>query len=272
MASTSTPPSPQPYIARASLLHIFGFKMTNRRWRLGVLPLLSFLINLQAFPAFCLNPPRDRTSFSQNTLTGPMMLMPQGLATCTLEGEWSPWSQKPLCPKPEEEDDSIPPDCVFTFAAFRGNQGVSIITTPDLAASITESLDDSRLPPDLRNKLPLNLGRSDSAAYEIVHLPGRGKGVVAKRKFTKQETVMIGFPVLVIKLDFINEDRYTQRQKRLMMEAAVKQLPSEQQKAIAALARSTGGEPILDALRTNGFGMELEGIQHLALFIDGSVS
>ena len=83
---------------------------------------------------------------------------------------------------------------------------------------------------------------------------------------------MIGFPVLVIRLDFINEDRYTQRQKRLMMEAAVKRLPSEQQKAIAALARSTGGEPILDALRTNGFGMELEGIQHLALFIDGSVS
>ena len=246
--------------------------MASRRWRLAALPLLSFLINLQAFLALCLNLPRDRTTCVQNTLGKPMMLTQPGLETCPLEGDWSPWSRKPLCPKPKDEDGSVPPDCVFTFAAFRGNQGVSIITTPDLAAGITESLDDSRLPRDLRNELSSSHRRPDSAEYEIIDLVGRGKGVVAKRKFAKHETVMVGFPVLVIRLDFINEDHYTQRQKRLMMEAAVQRLPSEQQKAIAALARSTGGEPILDALRTNGFGIELEGVQHLALFIDGSVS
>jgi hypothetical protein len=83
---------------------------------------------------------------------------------------------------------------------------------------------------------------------------------------------MVGFPVLVIRLEFINGDGYTRRQKRLMMEASVRQLPPKQQRSIASLARSTGGEPILDAMRTNGFGIEIEGVQHLALFIDGSVS
>ena len=246
--------------------------MASWRWRFGALPLLCFLINLQGFPTLCLAVSQGRTTWSQNTLNGIMMSIHQGLETCPLEGDWSPWSQKPLCPKPEEEDDSVPTDCVFTFAAFRGNQGVSIITTPDLAAGITESLDDSRLPRDLRDELSSSPKRSDSSAYEIRDLVGRGKGVVAKRRFAKHETLMVGFPVLVIRLDFINEDRYTQRQKRLTMEVAVKRLPPEQQKAIAALARSTGGEPILDALRTNGFGIEIDGVQHLALFIDGSVS
>ncbi|KAG7293717.1 hypothetical protein NEMBOFW57_003774 [Staphylotrichum longicolle] len=57
-----------------------------------------------------------------------------------------------------------------------------------------------------------------------------------------------------------------------MMETGVRQLPAEQQREIAALARNTGGERILDALRTNGFGIDIEGVQHLALFIDGSHS
>jgi hypothetical protein len=112
----------------------------------------------------------------------------------------------------------------------------------------------------------------EKATYEIRDLLGRGKGVVAKRGFAEHETIMTGFPVLVIRLDFINGDRYTERQKRSMMNRSVRQLSPEQKKSILSLARSTGGEPILDAIRTNGFGIEIEGTQHLALFTDGSVS
>ncbi|KXX78909.1 SET domain-containing protein 5 [Madurella mycetomatis] len=90
------------------------------------------------------------------------------------------------------------------------------------------------------------------------------------RRFAKHEVIMVGFPVFVIRMDFVNEDRFTQRQKRLMMETGMNQLPPEQKNAILALAKSTGGEPILDVIRTNGFGVEIEGVQHLALFIDGS--
>jgi hypothetical protein len=109
-------------------------------------------------------------------------------------------------------------------------------------------------------------------AYEIKNIPGRGKGVVATRRIRKRELVTVDFPVFVVRLDFINGDSYTGRQRRVMMETGLNQLPAEQKKAIMGLARSTGGEPMIDILRTNGFGVEIEGVQHLALLIDGSVS
>ncbi|KAK4235342.1 SET domain-containing protein 5 [Achaetomium macrosporum] len=81
---------------------------------------------------------------------------------------------------------------------------------------------------------------------------------------------MVGFPVLLVRLDFVNGDRYSRRQKRIMMETGVRQLPRQQQAAIMALQRNTGGEPILDILRTNGFGIEIGEAQYLALFTEGS--
>lgn len=250
----------------------------SKHWRwiqnFKTLSLLIAIITTQGLPVLCLAHTQDWTVCSQH-VSGPVITAQDGERICPLASDWSPWSRQPLCSEPvEDDDDMVGPDCVFTLEAFRGHQGISLITTPDLAASLTEYLDDSHLSPDLRHQLASSERRQQngSAAYEIKSLQGRGKGVVAKRGFAKHATVMVGFPVLVIRLDFINGERYTQRQKRLMMEASVGNLPPEQQDSIKALARSTGGEPILDTLRTNGFGIEIEGVQHLALFIDGSVS
>jgi hypothetical protein len=170
-------------------------------------------------------------------------------------------------------DASVPADCVFTLATFRGNQGISLITTPDLAASLAGYLDDSDISPRLRRQLSDSGAhqQEDTTTYEVRDIPGRGKGLVAKHGIAKYDIVMAGFPVLVIRLDFINEDHHTPRQKRRMMERSVAQLPPAQKKSIMALARNTGGDPIMDVLRTNGFGVEIEGVQHLALFTDGSV-
>ncbi|KAL2176570.1 uncharacterized protein P884DRAFT_202686 [Thermothelomyces heterothallicus CBS 202.75] len=192
--------------------------------------------------------------------------------SCPLASDWSPWSYQPFCLKPAaEEDEPAPADCVFTLTAFRGNQGISLITTPNLAASIVTKLDDSRVPPGLRYQLVDAGGaQGQTAAYEIRDLPGRGKGMVAKRKFAEHETIMVGYPVLVVRLDFLNGDGLTDREKRVMMETSVKQLPPKQNWALKSLARSTGGEPILDIIRTNGFGIEIDGVQHLAVFLDGS--
>jgi hypothetical protein len=107
--------------------------------------------------------------------------------------------------------------------------------------------------------------------YEIRDVPGHVKGLVAKHGITKYGMVITGFPVFVIRLNFINEDRYTPRQERRMMEKGVAQLPLPQKKSIMALAGNTGGDPIMDVLRANGFGVEIDGIHHLALFIDRSV-
>ena len=227
---------------------------------------------MQASPVSCLNHTRDWTVCSSGTLDVSAILQPVK-ETCPLANDWSAWSQEPFCPELKEHDASVPADCVFTLATFRGNQGISLITTPDLAASLAVYLDDSDVSPRLRRQLS-NSGahqQDDTTAYEIRDVPGRGKGLMAKHGIAKYDIVMAGFPVLVIRLDFINEDRYTPRQKRRMMERSVAQLPPAQKKSIMALARNTGGDPIMDVLRTNGFGVEIEGVQHLALFTDGAV-
>jgi hypothetical protein len=244
-------------------------------WRFGIPLLLLFFVNMQALPASCRGHTRDWTVCSSGTLDVSAILH-HVKETCPLASDWSAWSQEPFCPapkEPEEHEASVPADCVFTLATFRGNQGISLITTPDLAASIAEYLDDSHVSPRLRRQLS-DSGldeQEDTTAYEIRDIPGRGKGLVAKHGIAKHDIVMAGFPVLVIRLDFINEDRYTPRQKRRMMERSVAQLPPAQKKSIMALARNTGGDPIIDVLRTNGFGIEIDGVQHLALFTDGSV-
>ncbi|KAH6847241.1 hypothetical protein B0I37DRAFT_341273 [Chaetomium sp. MPI-CAGE-AT-0009] len=236
--------------------------------------LLAFFIYVQPLAALQRKHTRDWTICSWSAYAGSLALQSQQ-QTCPLATDWSLWSYQPIFPEPVEGDydsEPFPADCVFTFAAFRGNQGISLITSPQLAASLADQLDDSRMSPRLRDQLAHTSQRqqNDKVAYDVREVPGRGKGVLAKRKFTRHETVMVGFPVLVVRLDFINGDRYSARQKRRMMEASVKQLPPEQEESIRCLARNTGGEPILDALRTNGFGIEIDGIQHLALFTDGS--
>jgi hypothetical protein len=254
-----------------------GFDMellTSRCWSWkSALLLLLLSSDLQASPAWPPTAPRDWTTCSRHALAE-SVLSRQGRGTCSRADDWTPWSQQPFCPDSVNDDDSGPADCVFTLATFRGNQGVSLITTPQLAAGLVEYLDDAHLSPRIRPQLSASeqQSREGSAAYDIRNLPGRGKGLVAKHRVARHETVMVGFPVLIIRLDFINGERYSQRQKRVMMETSVRQLPAEQQSAIASLARNTGGERILDALRTNGFGIDVEGVQHLALFIDGSVS
>lgn len=195
-----------------------------------------------------------------------------GWETCPLASDWSLWSHNPTCLErvDTQDDEDSPADCVFSLTTFRHNQGISLITTPNLAASLTNSMDDSILTSDLRTHLQSQRSKLTSS-YEIRELRGRGKGLVASRNIPRYKTIMVGFPVLIVRLGFINDGRLTERQKRRMMQTAVRQLPAVQRDAVMSLSRSTGGEPILDILRTNAFGIEVDGEQHLGLFVDGSV-
>ncbi|KAK4161892.1 SET domain-containing protein 5, partial [Cladorrhinum sp. PSN259] len=87
---------------------------------------------------------------------------------------------------------------------------------------------------------------------------------------------MLGFPVLVVRLDFINGERYTSRQKTEMLEEAVDRLGEGVKSEVLKLAQSPEGPRsksdgvILDILKTNGFGIDVAGVQHLGLYVEGS--
>lgn len=189
-----------------------------------------------------------------------------------------PWSHAPFCPAPTDPNigGEDPDDCVFTYASFRGNQGLSLITSPDLATSIAAYLDDSGVQERYRNhpsspQAPPSQTARKPEGYAIRKLRGRGLGVVATRAYARHETVMIGHPALLVRFDYLNSDRFDARAQGRMLERAVRQLPEETRNFIYHdLAKSTGGEPIRDAIRTNAFGVEIEGVNHMALFLEGS--
>ncbi|KAL2256493.1 hypothetical protein VTK26DRAFT_1588 [Humicola hyalothermophila] len=235
-----------------------------------------FLIVLQlVVPGSCLDDNHDSAICTWNIGAGfPSMRQVEtyeSWETCPPVGNQVQWSQPPTCleqrDEQDEEEDS-PVDCVFTLATYRHHRGISIITTPDLSGSLAAHLDDSILSPELR----INLSRPvrPELPYEIQDIRGRGKGLIATRDISKYETIMIDFPALVVRLGFINEEQHTQRQKRRLMQKGVSQLPAARKGAVMGLARSRGGDLILDILQTNGFGIEIGGVQHLALFPEGS--
>ncbi|KAK4458991.1 hypothetical protein QBC42DRAFT_308172 [Cladorrhinum samala] len=214
-------------------------------------------------------------------------LLPPDHLICPLPSSQNPWSLPPLCPPPrqssssssssssslnddeeDDEDEDPSPDCIFTSQQFRSSQGLSVITSPYLASVLLPALSDTSLPPSL----PPSPGPS-RVPWKIQPLPGRGMGLVATSKIQKHSRIMLGYPVLVVRLDFINGGRYSSKKKREMLDEAVDRLGGGVKKKILGLARSgqnKGDGVILDVLKTNGFGIEVGGEQHLGLFIEGS--
>ncbi|KAI0010797.1 SET domain-containing protein [Xylariaceae sp. FL0662B] len=185
-------------------------------------------------------------------------------------GKWSPWTARPYCIEPLVKDVAAPPFCLYTFEPFRENQGLSVITAPDVAAGMIDALDDSIVPPKHRShpSSPLANGEQDALAYEVKDLPGKGKGLVARRRISKFEVVMVDYPALITRLDLFHALGPELRQD--VLERALHQLPERQLEEVLALARSTGSEPIEDTFRTNIFGIDLNNVPHLGIFTRAS--
>lgn len=94
--------------------------------------------------------------------------------------DWAPWTHRPYCAGTDY--------CVYTNSLFHG--GVSFIATPERAA-----LSLATLQPMLLNRL---LTEPNNASlpppFEMRDMPGRGKGLVATRRLTAGETIMIDYP------------------------------------------------------------------------------
>jgi hypothetical protein len=203
---------------------------------------------------------------------------PLGLSTCALPiddktaeetGNWAPWSHRPYCVTPANWPKYSPRLCVFTAANFRGQNGLSLLATPELAASIADSMDDSLIPPDQRDHPASPLSPSPDLAYTVEELPGRGKGIVASRKIRKWETVLLDFPAIIVQRDY--HSALNKKQKETMLQKMVNQLPDTQRDEVLSLSRDINGEMIEGILRSNVFSVDLTQVP-FALYPRGSVS
>ncbi|OIW29330.1 SET domain-containing protein [Coniochaeta ligniaria NRRL 30616] len=161
---------------------------------------------------------------------------------------WAPWTHRPYCADTQY--------CVFTNSLFRGNHGVSIITTSEIAASS----------PDLLAKLTSgHTGASQSEIpYTVRDIPGKGKGLFATRRIERGQVFMEDYPSVLADVEFPGKVRRDQGQ--LLLQRAIGQLAQSEE--VLSLARSsiTGAPVQEDVMRTNTFGITVGERSRMALF------
>lgn len=204
---------------------------------------------------------------------------------------WAPWTHRPVCTEARRDKRGRARQqqyCVFTDATFRGGRGLSVIAAPHGAAAMADTLDDSGVPPRLRDH-PSTPLRGDTArehgttaegnAFAVQDMPGRGRGVVATRRIRRGELVFVDYVTVLSQNTFTapdsasNGDEADPEQIMQLLQVAVAQLPRAQNTRVHALAHSLGGERVRDILRTNVFGgITIAGEPHIGLFPLGSVS
>lgn len=179
---------------------------------------------------------------------------------------WLPWTFPPVCIAPEKATDSKL--CVFTYTRLRGEVGVSIVTTPEVAAAGVGILEDTD-PKWINWARGRPLVVSDPPPYEVRDLKDRGMGVIANRTIRKDEVVMLRYPVIVRIMD----PRPWKHQDimKLLHRAAV-QLPPKEGMQMMKLAHSKGGYIVDDIINTNAFGVLINEVDHSGLYLDVSVS
>ena len=185
--------------------------------------------------------------------TCPLLLHGTGAAS---SGGGSPWSYPPYCVPPENWPIGSPPLCVFAAAHFRGGAGLGLLATPELAASVVDRLDDAAVPARERDHPSSPLASEESEpAYVVEDVPGRGKGVVARRKIGKWETVLVDYPAVIVQNDY--HLALSAEQGRKMLKTLVDRLPEGRRDEVLGLSWSGEGGVVEGILKANVFSADL---------------
>ena len=162
--------------------------------------------------------------------------------------------------------------CIYTAPSFRGELALS--TSAEDAANIIGmgGLDDlvaPYVPPHLFSTGAVDRGRG--AAYEVVDMPGKGKGAIASRVISKGEVFMVDYPLLLMEGELMAGMNPASR--RGILRRAVDGLGEGGRERVLGLARSAEGEDeVLDVFVTNGCGVEVWGKGYTGLFPEVAVS
>ncbi|KAM7192440.1 SET domain containing protein [Rhypophila sp. PSN 637] len=181
---------------------------------------------------------------------------------------YSPWSHIPTCvmadPKLSARK-SVPTRkyCVFTNSHHEA-RGVSIITTPETAASMISLLDEKT------NSTAALMSRSKELAFDppwkIMEMPNKGGlGVIATRKIKRYEEIMIDHATMLLDIKFASVVLAFKGYRLLHLAADQLRDPD----SIYSLAKSTemAADEVENVVRTNSFSTTLGGDEdHMAIY------
>jgi len=173
----------------------------------------------------------------------------------------SPWSYTPICVDPVDSDEPSKL-CTFTVSSLRGGPGLSIITTPSIAAGMTRILQQ----PDiswLETSRGVPFIPDPRVLYEVRQIHNKGYGVVATAAIPKDSIVMLELPVL---MKISDPSPWSQKGALALMQQAAKRLSGKEQSRLLQMARQDKGYIMDDIFRTNSFGVTVEGVGHSAIY------
>ncbi|GAB1313756.1 SET domain-containing protein 5 [Madurella fahalii] len=178
------------------------------------------------------------------------------------ENQNAPWTHRPYCVVPLSTG-PIEKFCVYSSSAFNHGSGVSVITTPQAAASIAGAIQDPLPAWRFRRHLS-HQGHLATETYDLPYtvmpIPGKGLGVVATKHIKQFEVIMTSFPAMIADNAFFpSEGDESPVEYPRLFQKALDQLPDKER--FLALTRSKGDDfdPVEDLIRTNAFGVTVNG-------------
>jgi hypothetical protein len=169
----------------------------------------------------------------------------------------SAWAYDPQCVYPEIPEGGTRSEgklCVYTHIAQDGRAGASFVVHPERASFIAGILAAN----------PCQATHSREGWYEMKDLPGKGKGLVAKRAIPAGTIIVDEFPYMI---GFSSGPPGIAREAGSeLLHLALDRLPLSYQETVNALSRTTGGEELEDVFRTNAFGIAIDGMDFSALY------
>ncbi|KDN62997.1 putative conserved hypothetical protein, partial [Colletotrichum sublineola] len=167
--------------------------------------------------------------------------------TPSASSDWGPWTHKPVCVGPKAGKGTAL--CAFVKEDFRGEAGLLVVTSPEIAAadhSFVQDFDPRWLGYERQ------AARSDDGAppFEVREVPGKkGLGAVANATIRAGDVVLREYPVL---LHLAEVSEPVERMQALwVLEEGFIRLPIKDQRRVFDLSRSTGGHVLEDIIRTN---------------------
>ncbi|KXX78465.1 N-lysine methyltransferase SMYD2 [Madurella mycetomatis] len=203
-----------------------------------------------------------------NNFAGPFTPRPDQLIcpplvdneTAVITGSWSPWSIPPACLGPKKKGGSKL--CTFTSFNHWAGGGLSIITTPEVAAGVARFLHDPDIP-WLENERGSPFKTDGPKPFEVKEFPGKGFGVIATEFIRKNQVLMLGLPIM---LQLSESNRWGPHDVLKLLHRAANQLPSKEREEMRHLSRQGKGYILDDIMRTNTFDVSVDGVSHSGLY------
>jgi hypothetical protein len=174
-----------------------------------------------------------------------------------------PWTHNPTCVDvvmPNEGNEAVGAKgpqtfCAYTNADYNNGRGVSLVVTPEVAASVTMETFGMSIG-GMEGVVGENMGM-----WEVKYAGEKGKGLFAKKDIAgifPGESLIVQTPVLFVARPLAE----TENRPQHVLKQAVEQLPAETREMVKALDVNIDGS-VEDIVLTNGIGVKWPWVDEL---------